>query len=136
MKLTDQIVADGKHFMETLASYPKDEPVTMINILKFKAKSGRGEESGEEAYRRYSMNVAPLVQKAGAEVVWVGKINGTIIGDYEDQPHMLLLVKYPNIQAFMDMAMSEEYQQVKHDREIALEYGGLLPAQELPGMGI
>ena len=136
MKLTDQIVADGKRFMETLASYPKDEPVTMINILKFKAKSGRGEESGEEAYRRYSMNVAPLVQKAGAEVVWVGKINGTIIGDYEDQPHMLLLVKYPNIQAFMDMAMSEEYQQVKHDREIALEYGGLLPAQELPGMGI
>lgn len=136
MNLTDQIVADGKKFMETLAAYPKDEPVTMINILKFKAKSGRGEESGEEAYRRYSKNVAPLVKKAGAEIVWAGKIKGTIIGDYEDQPHMLLLVKYPNIQAFMDMAISDEYQQVKHDREIALEYGGLLPAQEIPGMGI
>ena len=136
MNLTDQIVADGKQFMETLAAYPKDEPVTMINILKFREKSGRGEESGEDAYRRYSINVFPLVQKAGAQVVWSGRIKGTIIGDYEDHPHVLLLVKYPNIQAFMDMAMSEEYQQVKHDREIALEYGGLLPAQEVPGMGI
>ncbi|MEM8892677.1 MAG: DUF1330 domain-containing protein, partial [Bacteroidota bacterium] len=79
--------------------------------------------------------VAPLVAKAGAEVVWAGEVKGTIIGDYADQPHMLLLVKYPNMKAFMDMAISEEYQKVKHDREIALEYGGLLPASQISGLG-
>lgn len=135
MLLKDQIVASKEAFMKAMKDYPHDEPVTMINILKFKAKTGRGEETGQEAYKVYSKNVAPLVKKAGAEVVWAGEVKGTIIGDYTDQPHMLLLVKYPNMKAFMDMAISEEYQKVKHDREIALEYGGLLPAMQIPGLG-
>ncbi|MDW3652194.1 MAG: DUF1330 domain-containing protein [Bacteroidia bacterium] len=135
MLLKDQIVASKEAFMKAMKDYPQDEPVTMINILKFKAKTGRGEETGQEAYKVYSKNVASLVKKAGAEVVWAGEVKGTIIGDYTDQPHMLLLVKYPNMKAFMDMAISEAYQKVKHDREIALEYGGLLPAMQIPGLG-
>lgn len=135
MHLRDQIVAETEAFMKVMKSYPPDQPVTMINILKFKAKTGRGEETGKEAYKIYSKNVAPLVEKAGAEIVWAGEVKGTIIGDYTDQPHMLLLVKYPNMKAFMDMAISEEYQKVRHDREIALEYGGLLPASQISGLG-
>lgn len=135
MKLTDQIIADKEQFMKVMADYPKDKPVTMINILKFKEKTGRGEETGAEAYKIYSKNVAPLVQKAGAEVVWAGNVDQTIIGDYTDQPHMFLIVRYPNITAFIQMATSPAYQKVKHDREIALEYGGLIASTGIKGLG-
>lgn len=107
----------------------------MINILKFKEKTGRGEETGEEAYNRYSKNVFPLVQKVGGQVIWAGKVDQTIIGDYTDQPHRVLLVRYPTILAFIQMATSPEYQEIKEDREIALEYGGLIASTDLTGTG-
>lgn len=135
MNLTNQITAEAEHFKKLMTDYPKDKPLTMINILKFKDKTGRGEESGAEAYKKYSINVLPLVQKAGAELVWAGKVNQTIIGDYTDQPHRFLIVRYPNIQAFIAMATSSEYQKIKEDREIALEYGGLIASSDLPGLG-
>jgi len=131
MHLTNQIVADSAQFKKLMADYPKDEPVTMINILKFKKQTGRGEESGKEAYNRYSLNVLPLLKKVGAELIWAGKVNQTIIGDYTDQPHRILIVRYPNLQAFINMATSEAYQKIKGDREIALEYGGLMASTDL-----
>ncbi|HAS39584.1 MAG TPA: DUF1330 domain-containing protein [Microscillaceae bacterium] len=131
MLLNNQIVATGEQIKKLAQDYPKNTPVVMVNILKFKTKTDKGDESGQAAYMRYSQNVAPLLAKAGGQVLWSGQVNTTIIGDTEDQPDMILVVEYPSIQNFLAMVTSPEYQAVKEDREIALEYGGLLASSSL-----
>jgi len=98
----------------------------MINILKFKEKSGNGEETGKEAYLRYSKNMVTLMEKAKGKVVWMGNVHQTIIGDYESHPDMLILVAYPNKTHFIEMCTTPEYEEISKDRKIALEYGGLM----------
>jgi uncharacterized protein (DUF1330 family) len=129
MNLTNAIHATGKSVKELIANHPKDEPVVMLNILRFRDKTEAGTESGEQAYARYGANAFPFLKKAGAKILWRGKVTNMVIGEGEKPPHEILLVKYPTVQHFLDMALSEEYMKIAHDRTIALEYGGLISAQ-------
>ncbi len=131
MHLKDQVTPQREDFFAFANDYPADTPVVMINILKFKDKSGKGEESGREAYGRYSKNVAPLLAKVGGKVLWAGNVNQTVIGDTADQPDTVLIVQYPSKQAFISMSTSNEYRAISEDREIALEYGGLLASSTI-----
>ena len=125
MTLDHQILSTKEQFMDFFKNYPAGEPVVMVNILKFKEQSVNGEESGRAAYSRYSKNVAPLLEKVGGKVLWSGNVKNTVIGDATDKADMVLIVQYPSSQHFMDMATSEEYKKISHDRENALQYGGL-----------
>lgn len=131
MKLSNQVTPKREDFFALMNDYPADMPVAMINILKFKERSGNGDETGQQAYLRYSQNMAPLLEKAQAKVIWAGKVNQTVIGDGSDQPHMVLIVEYPSKQHFIDMSTSDEYKVIGQDREIALEYGGLLASSTI-----
>lgn len=118
--------------IKALAStYPKDTPVTMLNILKFKAKADGKEETGMEAYKRYGKNAAKHLEKASGKVIFAGEVKNTVIGDMEDQPHQILLVEYPSVSHFLNMVMSPEYQAITSDRSIALEYGGLIACKTM-----
>ncbi|MDG2448690.1 MAG: DUF1330 domain-containing protein [Saprospiraceae bacterium] len=134
MNLTDQVMATKEGFVDFIKNYPADTPVVMLNILKFKAKSGNGDETGKQSYNAYGAAVDPLLKKVGGRVIWAGKVNKTVIGDYTDEPHRILVVEYPSKQAFIDMSTSEEYAKISHLRELALEYGGLI-ATETIGFG-
>lgn len=132
MNLTNQVMATKEAFVDFIKNYPSGTPLVMLNILKFKAKSGQGDETGERAYNRYGKNVHPLMTKVGGKVLWAGKTTKTIIGDLEDQPDRILLVQYPSKEAFIEFTTSDEYKVVGKDREIALEYGALLATETLP----
>lgn len=131
MLLNNQIVATGEQIKALAQDYPKNTPVVMVNLLRFKEKTEKGNESGQEAYMRYSQNVLPLLEKVGGKILWSGQVNMTVIGDAEGQPDMVIIVEYPSVQNFLAMATSPEYQEIKEDREIALEYGGLLASSTL-----
>jgi len=126
MNLSDQVTPSKEEFVDFIKNYPSQQPLTMVNILKFKGKSGNGNESGKEAYLRYSKNMIPLIDKANGKVIWMGNIQKTIIGDYNEQPDMVLIVSYPSKESFIDMSTSPEYIEISVDRKIALEYGALL----------
>lgn len=126
MNLTDQVVPSKEEFVDFIKNYPADQEVVMVNILKYREKSGQGDETGEQAYRRYSKNMTALVAEAGGKVIWAGKVNKTIIGDYDTQPDLFLIVSYPNKQSFIDMSTQPKYEVISKDRKIALEYGGLI----------
>ena len=130
MNLTDHVLATKEQFKD-LINYPADTPVVMVNILKFKEKSGIGDESGRAAYKRYMKNVSPLLQAAGGKLVWKGEVANMVIGNSENVPDTILLVEYPSVQHFMNMATSEEYAAIANDRIIALEYGGLIATKAL-----
>jgi len=114
-----------------LMTYPKDTPVVMVNILKFKAKTENGNETGQEAYTRYYKNVQVFIGKAKAKLIWKGVVATTVIGDSGDQPDMIFLVEYPSVKHFLGVITSTEYQKIANDRTIALEYGGLIACQTI-----
>ena len=129
MHLNDQVQATKESFVDFIKNYPSQTPVVMVNILKFKDKSGNGEETGKQAYNRYAKNVTPLMANVGAKLIWGGYVKHTLIGDLSTQPDRFLIVYYPSKEAFIEMTTSEAYKKISHDREIALEYGGLLATE-------
>ena len=101
MHLTNQVTPTKEEFEDFIKNYPSQTPLVMLNILKFKSQSGIGDESGEEAYNRYSENVKPLLDKVGAKPIWAGNVTKTLIGDYTSQPDRVLIVYYPSKEAFI-----------------------------------
>ena len=126
MNLKDQVTPTKEEFVDFIKNYPSQTPLVMVNILKFKDKSGNGDETGKDAYLRYSKNMFPLIEKAEGKVIWMGNVHKTIIGDYNTQPDMVLIVSYPSKESFIDMSTSAEYEEISKDRKIALEYGALM----------
>ncbi len=94
-------------------------PVVMLNLLAFKPEGGR------ERYEEYGEAVAPLLERAGARVVFIGNPASVLLGDASWD--LVLLVEYPARQAFLDMIGSPEYQAIGHLRTEALERGELHP---------
>lgn len=132
MNLTNQVTPTKEEFVDFIKNYPSNTPLVMVNILKFKEKSGQGEETGKEAYERYSKNMESLVANAGGKVIWAGNITRTIIGDYSSHPDMIAIVSYPSKESFIAMSTTPKYEEISKDRKIALEYGALLATESAP----
>jgi uncharacterized protein (DUF1330 family) len=127
MQLTQ--VSPSQEQIAQLMAYPKNMPIVMTNIIKFKDKTEKGNETGQEAYARYFKNVQLFIAKAEAKLVWKGNVVSTVIGDSEDQPDMIFMVEYPSVTHFLGMVTNSDYLKVANDRTIALEYGGLIACQ-------
>jgi uncharacterized protein (DUF1330 family) len=107
--------------MSALAARPADEPVLMVNLLKFTADGGR------ESYARYAQEVVPHLQRVGGTVRYTGSAPTQVIGDGE-KPwwDAILVVEYPSPAAFIDMVTSEAYLEIHHYRANALDRGDLI----------
>lgn len=125
--LTNQIHPTEAQIKQ-LKTYPKNTPIVMLNILKFK-KHTTTNESGQEVYSRYLKNALPFVEKSGAKLVWKGNVHTSIIGNSANQPQVVFLVEYPSVEHFFNMIANPKYQKIATDRSIALEYGGLIACE-------
>lgn len=107
--------------LAALVSRPPDEPVVMVNLLKFKTPGG------VESYQRYGWEVLPHLQRAGGIVRYLGGTPAFVIGQGE-RPwwDAILIVEYPTPQAFIDMVTNPEYLRVHEHRAAALERGDLI----------
>ena len=109
--------------------------VTMLNLLKYRDSadySDHPEEqpcSGREAYERYRKQAVPLVEAFGGRVLFAGAALPTIIGPTEKIWDEVLLVEYPSIKSFSEMAASERYQTFAYHRTAAVEDSRLIPAR-------
>ena len=117
--------------MAALLSWPRDQAIVMVNIIRFRELTKEGNETGQQAYQRYMKNVTALLQQAGGRVLWKGQTIGTVIGDSQSQPDMIFTVEYPSAKNFLGMVSSEQYRAIAKDRTIALEYGGLIACKSL-----
>lgn len=101
------------------AARAENGPVVMLNLLAFKPDGGR------ERYAEYGAAVAPMVEKLGGRIVFLGEPALALLGD--DSWDQVVLVEYPSRKAFLDMVGSAEYQAVGHLRTEALSKGELHP---------
>lgn len=87
-------------------------PVLMLNMLRFKKDGGR------EKYREYGRRNAVLLAKVGGKPVSRSNALVTLVG--EEEWDEILVVEYPSREAFLDMVLSDEFQQTKLLRQEAL----------------
>jgi uncharacterized protein (DUF1330 family) len=104
---------------------PEDGPFVMINLLKFKknAEYADGSEpdlSGRAAYERYGAEVSKLVAGLGGRICYSGEVTGLLLGEVEELWDMVALAEYPSLEAFREMATSEEMRAIEHHRRAGL----------------
>ena len=97
---------------QAFAALP-DQPVVMVNLLKFK------DGNGETSYNQYGEDVGKILANIGAEIIFSGECQGTFIGGTEWD--RVVLVRYPNSRALLQMAQSAEYQAIAGSRSDGLE---------------
>jgi uncharacterized protein (DUF1330 family) len=111
-----------------LAAAPDDQPVVMLNLLKFKARAddtGSDEagssRTGAESYRSYGEVAVQMIEERGGSVIWAGRADQILIGDPAQDWDQVLLVQYPSRAAFLDMVSKPEYLEAHEHRESGLE---------------
>ena len=90
-----------------------DRPVVMVNLLKFK------DGSGAEDYAKYGQAMQKILAGIGAEVIFAGQCQTTLIGGAEWD--MVALVRHPNARALIEMTQSPAYQEAHVHRAEGLE---------------
>lgn len=90
-----------------------DRPVVMVNLLKFKAGAGAQE------YGKYGQAMQTILKDIGAEVLFSGQCQATLIGGAEWDA--VALVRYPNPRALVEMSQSPAYREAHVHRAEGLE---------------
>ncbi len=122
--------------VERLAAVESDEPVIMLNLLRFKERADGIDEgvSGREAYARYGEGTAPFLAAVGGRVLSAVAAQQVVIGPEQDEWDVALLVEYPSREAFLRMASNPDYLAVHAHREAALEDSRLIACAAMDGV--
>jgi uncharacterized protein (DUF1330 family) len=119
--------------LELMAKGNLDEPVIMLNLLKYldKAKFGYGVDglTGKEAYQVYGKKFASFQPIYGGEPIWMGRSHNSIIG--KDDWDITILVRYPKRKNFIDMFNDTEYKAIAPIRAAALKDSRIIEMTQL-----
>lgn len=115
---------------ESLAAFlrdiPSGEPVTMLNLLRFRdiasyaADNRYTDISGSEAFTIYARLMMPLIAEFRGEVVWLGKAASALVAPLGEHWDEVVLVRYPDKDAFVNMTTTNKYVEVSVHRTAAL----------------
>lgn len=122
--------------LRVLDSLPADQPVVMLNLLRFREHAAYADPSeacsGREAYKRYSQTSLQTIAAVGGSVVFAGKTHPSVIGPAGEAWHQIFLVRYPSVAAFRAMLAMPQYQACARHRTAALEDSRLTPISPYP----
>lgn len=108
---------------KTLLEGPPDQPVVMVNLLRFKPEASAPDEgvSGAEAYQRYGDAMRKIVESHGGRILWSGRVDSIVITDGDAGYHAVALVEYPSRKKFVEVARSAEVAAIGVHRAAGLE---------------
>jgi uncharacterized protein (DUF1330 family) len=121
--------------IQGLLAGPADQPVVMLNLLRFKPQADAPDEgiSGEEAYRRYAGPMQAFVESRGGRLLWIGRVDAQVIGTGGEGFHLIALVEYPSRQAFLAIATDPHVKEIGVHRAAGLESQWLLATTATAG---
>jgi uncharacterized protein (DUF1330 family) len=123
-------IRPNKQQFAELIDAPDDEPVVMLNLLKFKDTADDGASSGASEYAKYGDSVVQMVENRGGKVLWMGRADQILIGDPAEAWDSVALVEYPSRKAFIDMVTTPEYEKAHEHRDSGLERTVLIACTE------
>lgn len=121
----------SKAISDVLSNTPKGQPVVMLNLLRFREHANYEDPatkvSGREAYEEYGRGAIRCIKAVGGDLVWSGAPTGTLIGPEDEHWDEVLLVRYPSLDAFLQMIESPDYKRIVHHRTAAIDDSRLMP---------
>lgn len=120
-------------------SLPRDEPIWMLNQVKFRplalypeghpdASLGR---TGAQAYAEYGRTSQPIFDQVGGSVVWRGHMQAMVTGPADEAWDTIFIADYPSARAFLAMVTNADYKIAVVHRQAAVETSRLLRCQQL-----
>ena len=118
--------------IQTLLAGPPDQPVVMLNLMRFKERADAPDEglSGKQAYRRYAEEMKMFVESHGGRFLWGGRVDSLVIGETGERFDYVGLVQYPSRQKFVEIAMDPHVTAIGIHREAGLEMQWLIATTE------
>ena len=101
----------------------KEEPVVMLNLLRFKVDGGR------EMYQDYLAAAGPIVQWHGGAITFAGDGLTALAAETGQTWDAVVLVRYPSRRAFADLIADPDYAKADALRMAALEEAVLQPVR-------
>jgi uncharacterized protein (DUF1330 family) len=106
---------DSWNGVDEMAKRAADGPLVMLNLLKFKP-------GGEQRYLEgYASVVVPMIERLGGRIVYTGLLAESAHEDDAPEWDVLILVEYPNRQAFIDMVSDPAYRDAHVHRSGSVE---------------
>jgi uncharacterized protein (DUF1330 family) len=112
--------------MEEFLEEGHDEPIFMINLLKFKEKASYPDKretnlTGAEAYAIYGREVVEHLQKVGGKGIYGGRVTRLMLGEVEDLWDSVAIAMYPSRKAMLEMISNPDYIKSAQHRIAGLE---------------
>lgn len=124
-----------------MQSLPMDEPLQMLNMIRFKEKAEYAEGSefaakdwtGEQAYAEYSRRSSPIANRIGGKPIYLGIPQLTLIGPQHEKWDAAFIIEYPDLATFLALVNDPEYKKHAFHRSAAVADSRLIrmtpPAQ-------
>ncbi|GHF26438.1 hypothetical protein GCM10017044_21740 [Kordiimonas sediminis] len=128
MKRTPYIDPEREQF-EVFKNLPRDEPIHMLNLIKFKDKAtyedGR-DMSGADAYAAYGRESGPVFSRVGGKIIWRGIPQVMLIGPDHMVWDQIFVAWYPHAGAFLEMVTDPAYKIAVKHRQAGVEDSRLI----------
>ena len=119
---------------EAFKALPREEPVEMLNLLRFRDQAeyprdhpcAAEELSGAEAYRRYSAESGPVFQRVGGSILWSARPQLVLIGPADERWDAAFVARYPSAGAFLAMVPDRAYRRAVVHRQAAVATSRLI----------
>ena len=113
MKVENKVMPNEKQ-MEEFLEEGHDEPIFMVNLLKFKDRAKYPDKresnlSGKEAYAIYSKEVVGHLEKVGGKPIFGSEVTRLMLGEVEDLWDQVAIAMYPNRKAMLKMISNPDY---------------------------
>ena len=113
MKVENKVMPNEKQMKEFLEE-GHDEPIFMVNLLKFKEKAEYPDKrktdlTGKEAYAIYGKEVVKHLEKVGGKPIFGSEVTRLMLGEVEELWDQVAIAMYPNRKAMLKMISDPDY---------------------------
>jgi uncharacterized protein (DUF1330 family) len=135
----DQYVDPSREDFDAFKALPRDVPIHMLNLLRFKdnaiypaghSHAAKG-LSGREAYSEYGRTSGPIFTRVGGSIIWRGVMEAMVIGPNDKQWDASFIAHYPTSAAFLEMVTDPDYRIAVVHRQAAVLTSRLIRFQPL-----
>jgi uncharacterized protein (DUF1330 family) len=141
--MSDAYVDPTREAFEVFKALPRDEPIWMLNQVRFRARAEYPadhadaglDRTGKDAYREYSRTSEPVFTRVGGQIVWRSAMQSLLIGPPGEQWDTVFIARYPSAGAFLEMITDAEYRRAVVHRQAGVETSRLIRCQQLSGDG-
>ena len=132
--MTESYVDPSRAAFELFKSLPRDEPINMLNLLKFNSAADYPKDhpnsanhwSGVQAYQEYGKTSSPIFARVGGNIIWRGIMEAMVIGPEGRHWDSAFIAHYPNSSAFLEMVTDPDYRKAVVNRQAAVHTSRLI----------